>query len=141
MLLIFGGAYFMTFEMHVMSSTYPRMITVAGLILSAANLGRAIYRRKNNIPIDMPGALSWEQLLSVIITLGAAFVYVITIRAVGYATSTFLFTTVFSYYMSAQARVYSKLWVYPAIGLGATLLLYAAFGLFLNVPLPRGILI
>jgi len=141
MFLIFGSAFYMTFDMHVRSSGYPRMITVAGLIMTALKLARAIHRSKKNIPIDVPAAMSWEQLLTVFATLGAAFVYVIAIRYVGYMTITFLFITVFSYCLSIHTRVYSNPWVYPAVGLGITVLLYIAFGVFLNVPLPRGFLI
>ena len=141
MLLIFGSAYFMTFNLNDKCSTYPQMVTVIGLILTAACLGRAIYRCRKNIPIDLPHTMSWGQIFSAVITLAAAFLYIILVRIVGYATMTFLFTTAFSYYLSTRTKVYSKRWVYPAIGLGTTLLLYAAFGMFLNVPLPKGILI
>ena len=141
MLLIFAGAFYMTFDMHVRSSGYPRMIAVGGMIMTAIKLARAIYRSKKNIPIDMPATMSWEQLLAVFATLSAAFVYVIAIRYVGYLTITFLFITLSSYWLSIHTKVYSKLWIYPAVGIGITVLLYIAFGVFLNVPLPRGFLI
>ena len=141
MLLIFAGAFYMTFDIHIRSRGYPQMITVAGMIMSAINLGRTIHRSKRSIPIDMPAAMSWNQLLLVFATLGAAFAYIIAIRYVGYVTITFLFITVSSYCLSIHTKTYNKLWVYPVVGVGITVLLYIAFGMFLNVPLPRGFLI
>jgi len=141
MMLIFGSAYYMTFSMNVRSSGYPQMITVAGMIMSALKFARAAYRSKKNIPINVPTAMSWEQILTAFATLAASFVYIIAVRSVGFVTITFLFTTVSSYWLSTHTKVYSKLWVYPAVGFGITVLLYVAFGVFLNVPLPRGILI
>lgn len=141
MLLIFGSAFFVTFNLNAKCSTYPKMVTMAGIILSAVCLGRALHRCKKGIPIDAPGEMSWGQIFSAALTLTAAFAYIVCVRIIGYATTTFLFTTLFSYYLSTQTKVYSKRWVYPAVGFGTTLLLYAAFGTFLNVPLPKGILI
>ena len=141
MLLIFGSAYYMTLSMNVRSGGYPQMITIAGLIMTAIKLGRAIYRSKKNIPIDMPAAMSWEQIMAASATLAAAFAYIIAVSYVGYATVTFLFATVSSYCLSTHTKVYSKLWVYPAVGFGTTVALYIVFGVLLNVPLPRGILI
>lgn len=85
--------------------------------------------------------MSAGQTVSAVLALAAAFLYIILVRTVGYVTITFLFITLFSFYLSTQTKDFSKLWVYPAVGLVTTLLLYAVFGMFLNVPLPVGILI
>jgi len=139
--LLFAGAFWMTLDMNAKCRTYPQMVTCAGMALCAVCIARAIFRSKREIPVEVPGPMTAEQIVLAVLSLAAAFVYILVIRILGYVITTFLFIAAFSFFISRTIRSYSSPWVYFAVAAGSTLVLYLVFGRFLNVPLPKGLLI
>ncbi len=63
--------------------------------------------------------------------------YILLLSRIGFFVTSFLFMMVFAYVIDSEKH---KLWTYPVVALGLLLVVWAIFGLFLKVPLPKGIL-
>lgn len=141
LLLFFGAFYIMAMQVNEKCRTYPEIICVAGLALTAINLARALYRLKKDKPADVPVPMNREQLVGCVIAVAAAFSYAFLSKVVGYIVTTTVFVAAFSAFLSYRSKKWSKLWTYPVVALGTALILYFVFRFFLNVPLPKGFLI
>lgn len=116
---------------------YPYIVCGMGFILTAVQLGITFYKEKNGIDIKTSAALTKEQFTSIAVTLAASILYVFLINIVGYFVMTFIFVAGYSFWHTKT----QKKWVYPAVALGVDIVIYIAFKLFLNIPLPTGFLI
>ena len=141
LLLFFGGFLLMSLEVNKLCRTYPQLICIIGLLLTAVNMGRAFYRLRKNKPDDVPAPMSKDQLLSCVVAVGLTVAYVALCKIVGYIVTTAIFIAGFSVYLSYRNQKWSKLWTYPVVAVATTLILYFTFKFFLNVPLPKGFLI
>ena len=137
MLLIFVAFFFFSNGVNEKCRTYPKTITVLGILMTCLYIGRVIYKEKHNIKIDQVAPLNKEQMKSVITAIVLTFIYILLIRTIGYCVTTFLYVAGFSYWHTRT----QKKWMYFAVAAGMTLFLYCAFGLFLKIPLPKGFLI
>ncbi|MBO4289328.1 MAG: tripartite tricarboxylate transporter TctB family protein [Lachnospiraceae bacterium] len=63
--------------------------------------------------------------------------YILLLSVVGFFVTSFIFMMVFAYVIDNEKR---KLWLYPVVSAGLLLVVWGIFGLFLKVPLPKGIL-
>lgn len=141
LLLFFGAFYIMSQKVNAKCRTYPSLICTAGFILTAVNLGRAVYRLIKNRPAGVSAPMSLGSFIACVITVAAAFAYAYLTRIVGYIVTTAVFVAAFSVYLSKRNQKFSKWWTYPAVSLGTALVLYFTFKFFLHVPLPKGFLI
>lgn len=116
---------------------YPYFVCCIGFLLTAFKLGATVYKEKHGIAMEVSAPLNKEQLLSVVITLAAAFAYAILARIIGYFTMTFVFVAGYSFWHTKT----QKRWLYLAVALGMDIVIYFAFKVFLSIPLPAGLLI
>ena len=116
---------------------YPYIVCTIGFILTAVQLGVTFYKEKKGIDIDVSAALTREQFTSIAVTLVSSVVYVILINIIGYFTSTFLFIAGYCFWHTNT----QKKWWYIAVALGIDVVIFFAFKMFLNIPLPKGFLI
>jgi len=116
---------------------YPYIVCGVGFVFTAVQLGTTIYREKKELAISVPAPLTKEQSLSVIITLGVSFAYIFLASIIGYFTMTFVFVAGYSFWHTKM----QKKWMYIAVALGVDIVVYLAFKMFLNIPLPAGLLI
>lgn len=140
LLLILAGfaAFFvMNGSHHENVRMYPYVVCVVGFTLTAVQLGITVYKEKKEIPIDVAASLTKEQFMSVAVTLVASFAYIFLASIVGYFTMTFIFVALYSYWHTRT----QKKWWYIAVSLGVCAVVYAAFKVFLKIPLPSGMLI
>lgn len=103
-----------------------------------SNLQMYDFKEKKNIPIDDPiPSMSREQLGTVALALFFSFAYIGLIRILGYFVTTFIFIAGFSYWQNKNQK---KSW-YILVPVIMIVIVFLAFKLMLNVPLPSGLLI
>jgi len=134
-IFLFAAAFFMSGSFPAMVDIYPKIICVMGIILSACLLGQTVYQKKHNIENEKK--LSRKQIITIAVTLAGTLVYVMLIPVVGYMTMTFIFLLTMTFYVDPTSPKIA----YPLVGIAFIVLLYLAFGVFLKIPLPKGILI
>ena len=108
------------------------------LFSSALQFANVCFKEKKNIPIDDPiPSMSREQLGTVALALFFSFAYIGLIRILGYFVTTFIFIAGFSYWQNKNQK---KSW-YILVPVIMIVIVFLAFKLMLNVPLPSGLLI
>lgn len=133
---IFAAFFVMTGNVNEKCQMYPYFVCSIGMILACLHLGIVLYKEKAGIPIDVSASMSKAQMISIVITLVASFLYIFLAQYVGYFVMTFLFIAGFSYWHSKD----QKIWMYPVVAGGMCIVIYFAFKVFLKVPLPSGFL-
>ena len=113
--------------------SFPYFVCAIGIVFSALQ-----FEEKKNIPIDDPiPSMSREQLGTVALALFFSFAYIGLIRILGYFVTTFIFIAGFSYWQNKNQK---KSW-YILVPVIMIVIVFLAFKLMLNVPLPSGLLI
>ena len=115
----------------------PSAVTVCGMGLAVALFIRTFLSKYE----DDGKKMDADQKAGVI-KVGLAIVfliaYILLLSVIGFYVTSFIFMMVFSYVID---NVKHKLWLYPVVAAGLLLVVWAIFGLFLKVPLPKGFLI
>ena len=137
LLAIFAAFFFLIFQHDPRVRMYPAIVCGVGFFFTVVQLCRTVAKEKKNDTTGISGSLTKPQLISVAVTLGASILYVVLIPILGYFVSTFLFVVLYSFWHTNT----QKKWMYPVVGLGLCVVIYVAFKLFLNIPLPKGFLI
>ena len=114
----------------------PSAVTVCGMALAVALFVRTFFMKyeddgKKMTPEQKAGII--KVVLSIVILVA----YILLLSRIGFFVPSFLFMMVFAYVIDSEKH---KLWTYPVVALGLLLVVWAIFGLFLKVPLPKGIL-
>lgn len=114
----------------------PTGVTVCGMILSAGLFARTFFIRYS----DDGKEFTAEQragIFKVAASIAILVIYIFLLPRVGFFVTSFLFMMVFAYAADNEKH---RLWTYPAVAVGLLAVIWAIFGLFLKVPLPKGIL-
>lgn len=120
------------------NAVHSRTLYVQLELFSALQFANVCFKEKKNIPIDDPiPSMSREQLGTVALALFFSFAYIGLIRILGYFVTTFIFIAGFSYWQNKNQK---KSW-YILVPVIMIVIVFLAFKLMLNVPLPSGLLI
>lgn len=114
----------------------PTGVTVCGMALSIGLFARTFFMRYS----DDSKEFTAEQKAGIFKVALATIVlvaYILLLPRVGFFVTSFIFMMVFAYAIDNEKH---KLWTYPAVAAGLLAIIWAIFGLFLKVPLPKGIL-
>lgn len=131
-LIVFSGfVYYMISKLPKEAALYPLFVTSLFFILSIMLLYKS-YVDKDNKEESSFKNLEFKQLLFVLISSG---LYVALINVLGYILATFAYVLVTLFGLRIK-KINSLL-----ISLGFCLFVYVVFKIFLNVPLPKGIII
>lgn len=136
-MLFFATFFVLNLQNNERVRLYPSIVCGVGFALTAIKMAITIYEEKKQRAIETSKPLTKKQLLSLLITLAASTAYVILIPILGYFVSTFLFVVLFSYWHTST----KPKWQYLVVGLVVDAVIFVAFKLFLNLPLPKGFLI
>ena len=129
--VVFLKAYHTALSYPPASANYPKMLLTVGMVLCVGMFIQSFFAAQQK-----GTSIAKRDLINLFISLGLMTLYVAAIPVVGYIVSTFV-------YMMAQMWVLnrkSKIWVNFLIVAAIIAVIYVAFGIFLNVFLPKGIL-
>ena len=131
--VVFLTAYYAALSYPPASANYPKLLLTVGMVLCVALFIQSFL----STPKGEMVSIAKHDLINLLISLVLMALYVFAIPVIGYVVSTFS-------YMMAQMWVLnrkSKISTNFLIAVAVNILLYFAFGVFLNVFLPKGILI
>ena len=137
-IIIFAILVGLTGGVNEKCRSFPYFVCAIGIVFSALQFANVCFKEKKNIPIDDPiPSMSREQLGTVALALFFSFAYIGLIRILGYFVTTFIFIAGFSYWQNKNQK---KSW-YILVPVIMIVIVFLAFKLMLNVPLPSGLLI
>ncbi len=141
--VLFVVSLFLLYQSSRLQMVYGKSIPGTGFLpfwLSVAMVGLSLLLMINGVRRSVaPGGISWPKgrgLLRVLIALGALVAYTSLVTVVGYLLSTFAFLLLLVGMLSTY-RWYTVL----AFSLTAALSMYLVFGVWLEMSLPKGMLI
>jgi len=136
-LMWFTVFFVMALQMKEEIRVWPMFCEGMGIILTAGYLGRIIYKEKHGLPITTSAPLDKESLKIMFLSIFFFLAYVVVAYYVGFIVTTFIFCILFSYWQFKN----DKKWVYVAVSAGLTLMIFLVFKVFLDIPLPSGLLV
>ena len=132
---IFAAALAGTGEFPETVAIYPRLICWAGLFFGAIQIARSALALRAGAASEKKGG-GMRAFWVVVLTLGGALVYIVSLEYVGYAVATALFIMIFAYLFDNSARLF---W-YPLVACAVTGSIWLLFAKALHIPLPTGML-
>ncbi len=114
----------------------PTAVTVCGMALCLGLFARSFFMKYQ----DDGEVLTDEQkegIKKIALSIIMLVAYIGLLPKIGFFVTSFMFMNVFAYVIDGTKQ---KPWTYPVVGAGLLLIVWGIFGLFLKVPLPRGIL-
>ena len=143
LLALFSVGLVMAFSFPERSSYFPKIICVFGIVLSAVLFIKSLLEEKKG-STEKVEPLSPKARKMLVVMGGLIVLYAIGISTLGFAVSTFLFTTVSGVALYPQKITKDNLKPVILILISALItsaLITVVFKVLLYVPLPSGILI
>lgn len=126
-----GLIYYMISQLPREAVLYPIFVTTLFLILSMVLLYKSYFDKEKEEESSFKN-LEFKQLLFVLISSG---LYIVLINIMGYIFATFVYVLITLFGLKIK-KINSLI-----ISIGFCLFVYVVFKVFLNVPLPKGIII
>jgi putative tricarboxylic transport membrane protein len=111
---------------------FPLILAAILAAFSLLLLGQAIKERQEGASAFRIGPGTWKRIS---LAIGALVAFALVFESLGYITSTFL---LIAFLLRAVER--QKWWLVAVVAFSTSLVTYLIFGLFLETPLPPGIL-
>ena len=132
--VVFMTAYRMALVFPAAAGVYPLRLLIVGMVLCAGLFLRSFFTTSQK---DKMITIAKHDLINLLVSIVLMALYVYAIPVIGYAVSTLT-------YMTAQMRLLDrkgKIGVIVLTAVSITAVIYVAFGVYLNVVLPRGMFI
>ena len=135
LIAVFAFAFSYSRNFPEIPKLMPQLISICGILLSVGLLVKTFvypYSDAEKAPLNMEK----ETVITLIAAIASLVLYVVCISVIGFFVSSFFFMIALSLVIDRTR----KWWQYPVVAVGVLLIVYAMFGWFLKVPLPRGLL-